>query len=259
MNILSFGGGVQTVALALMSINGDLPMPDVAIFADPQWEGEKTYSYLEWFIPYAKERGLEIITVTEGNIREKSLGKQRYASMPLFTQDEHGKIGILRRQCTNEYKIQPVYRKARELLGLKPYERSKEESKLWLGISTDEAIRMKPSRVKWIDNYYPLIEHGLSRGDCLAYINRSGLPIPAKSACVGCPFHSDLYWQNIKEQYPKDFSEAVEFDKAIRHHSRKGINAPIYLHRSCKPLDEVDFTKGQIDMFGNECDGYCGL
>lgn len=259
MKILSFGGGVQTVALALMCINNDLPMPDVCIFADPQWEGEKTYSYLKWFIPYCKEKGLEIITVSAGDIRQKSLGKQRFASMPLFTKDASGKIGILRRQCTNEYKIQPVYKKARELLGLKPYERAKQKSRLWLGISTDEAIRVKPSRVKWIQNYYPLIENGLSRGDCLAYINRLGFEMPEKSACVGCPFHSDFYWENIKQKYPNDFNDAVKFDTAIRNHSRKGIEAPMYLHRSCKPLSEVDFTKGQLDLFGEECEGHCGI
>ena len=38
---------------------------------------------------------------------------------------------------------------------------------LWLGISTDEAIRMKPSRDRWIQNRYPLIEAGMSRRDCM--------------------------------------------------------------------------------------------
>lgn len=36
-----------------------------------------------------------------------------------------------------------------------------------------------------------------------------------------------------------------------------------FLHRSCKPLSEVDFSteeeRGQLDMFNNECEGMCGV
>ena len=38
---------------------------------------------------------------------------------------------------------------------------------LWLGISTDETIRMKNSRDRWIANRYPPIEADMSRRDCL--------------------------------------------------------------------------------------------
>ena len=43
MKVLSFGGGVQSVTIAHMCINGDLPRPDYAIFADPMWESRATY------------------------------------------------------------------------------------------------------------------------------------------------------------------------------------------------------------------------
>ena len=38
----------------------------------------------------------------------------------------------------------------------------------------------------------------------------------------------------------------------------------VYLHRSCKPLDEIDFEndidKGQqVFNFQNECEGLCGV
>ena len=46
----------------------------------------------------------------------------------------------------------PVRRKVRELLGLAKGQRVPAGTavELWLGISTDEAIRMKPSRGRWI-------------------------------------------------------------------------------------------------------------
>ncbi len=35
---LSLGAGVQSTTLALLAVEGVLPMPDVAIFADTGWE-----------------------------------------------------------------------------------------------------------------------------------------------------------------------------------------------------------------------------
>ena len=59
----------------------------------------------------------------------------------------------------------PVRRRIRELLGLSRGQRVPVETtvELWLGISTDEAIRMKDSRDMRIVNRYPLIEAGMSR------------------------------------------------------------------------------------------------
>ena len=66
----------------------------------------------------------------------------------------------------------------------------------------------------------------------------------------------------MKNERPEEFADAVEFDKNIRTGSRN-IRDKLYLHRSCKPLDEVEFNKKendkQLDMFNNECEGMCGV
>jgi len=260
MNILSFGGGIQTVAMALMCIEGDIPMPDASVFADPGWEGEATYEYLSWFIPYCEGKGMKFKVVSTGNIRVDALDtKKRWATMPLFTKDEQGKKGMLRRQCTNDYKIVPVYREVRKLLGLKKYQRTKNPANVWLGISTDEVTRMKPSRVGYVKNYFPFIENNISRAKCIKYIEDKGFHLPPKSACVGCPYHSDTFWESLSKNMPKEFEDACEFDRLIRGNSKKGMKCPMFLHRSCKPLIEVDFTQGQSSLFDEECEGYCGL
>ena len=76
--------------------------------------------------------------------------------------------GIGRRQCTDNYKIRPIRRRIREMLGLRPRQRVPAGTtvELWLGISTDEAIRMRTSRDRWMTNRYPLIEAGISRSYC---------------------------------------------------------------------------------------------
>ena len=124
MKVMSFGGGVQTVALAAMCCLGKFERPDFSIFADTQWEKRKTMEYLSWFLDWAKARGLPIITTTKGNIRADALNpKKRFASMPLWTETGYlihrGKEkGALRRQCTTEYKIEPVNKIIRQKAGL---------------------------------------------------------------------------------------------------------------------------------------------
>ena len=164
---------------------------------------------------------------------------------------------MLWRQCTKEYKVEVVRRAIREFLGYGPRQRVKEHVNLWMGISTDEITRVKPSPIKYITHKYPLIERGMSRLDCLEWMRKNGYPMPPKSACIGCPYHSDEYWKQLKEKYPEEFADAVDFDRALRKKPRP--EGELYLHRSCQPLDEVDFSIGQESLFDNECEGMCGI
>jgi hypothetical protein len=170
---------------------------------------------------------------------------------------------MIRRQCTKEHKITPIRRKVRELAGLtrrrSPAHPVVEQ---WIGISQDEILRMKPSFELWQVNRWPLVEQSMSRSDCLRWLERHGYPTPPKSACVGCPFHSDQRWREIRDHDPAAWAEAVEVDHAIRTGLR-GIRAEVYLHRSTVPLDEAnlstDADRGQLDLWQNECEGLCGV
>ena len=160
-----------------------------------------------------------------------------------------------------EYKITPLTKKTRELIGLAPRQRTKSVvCEMLIGISTDEALRMKPSREAWKQHRWPLIELGMSRNDCLRWMERKGYPLPPKSSCIGCPFHSDHEWRAIKAD-PEAWADAIEVDVAIR--SQPGIKGQQFMHRSCVPLAEVDLSTaadhGQIDLFNNECEGMCGV
>ena len=166
------------------------------------------------------------------------------------------------RQCTNDYKIQPIIKKIRDLLGLKRYQHIKKgmEVEQWIGISMDEIGRMKPARDKWITNRHPLIEMRMNRQDCKNWLfeNYPNINTP-RSACTFCPFRNKHDWLDLKRN-EKEWLEVVEFDKLIRDGGNK-TEDKIYLHSSCKPIDEVDFNEkeDQLDMFNNECEGMCGV
>lgn len=256
IRILSLGAGVQSTTLALMIARGDLPPVDGAIFSDTGWEPKAVYRHLEWLktvLPYP------VHIVSAGNIRDDAIAKtkstgQRFASIPWFTLSKD-KTGMNRRQCTKEYKLLPLQRKVVELLGGK---RPRGGCEMLVGISLDEAWRSKPSRVQYIRNVFPLLEKQMTRQDCLRWMEERQYPRPPKSSCIGCPFHDDNQWRALE---PDEFADAVEVDRAIRH--QPGMRSQLFMHRSRKPLDEVDFStaeeRGQLNLFLNEYEGMCGV
>lgn len=263
LTVLSLGAGVQSSTMALMCAKGEItPMPDLAIFADTGAEPEGVYKWLDWLepqLPFPVHRVMHKDGLLEG--LNKSLADGKFAVVPFYTESDSKAGGLLRRQCTREYKIAPIQQEMRRLLGLSKGQRAGDEVKViqYIGISTDEAVRMKPSRDKWVENRWPLIDLNMSRADCLKWMEKNAYPKPAKSACTFCPYHDDALWREMKRDDPKSFAEAVEMDKKIRNGA--GENR-LYVHRSMKPLDEVDFRNledvGQTRLWDDECEGLCG-
>tara|TARA_R110000824_G_C15170440_1_gene672855 strand:+ start:118 stop:951 length:834 start_codon:yes stop_codon:yes gene_type:complete len=266
---LALGAGVQSSALLVLACTDDrVPKPDVAIFADTGDEPQYVYDYLKILTKYAKPYGVDVVIATGGVLSEsvfkaKETGNN-FLKIPVYTRTEGH--GMLRRRCTADYKITPVAKKVRELLGYRPRQRIKKRVRAMLGISLDEMQRMKESWFPYIVNTFPLIDLGIRREHCLEICSDAGLPEPSKSACVYCPYHSDKHWQWMKDIFPAEFAKAVEFDRQLRNVNRQteigNDDLAFFVHKSCQPLDEVEFNaadKDQVDMFNNECDGMCGV
>lgn len=270
MNVLSLGAGVQSTTVLLMSLEGELPPLDAAIFADTGWEPAEVYGHLWRLAARCADAGVPLFVVSQGNIREDALAAgKRFASMPIYIANRSGSRGIARRQCSREYKIEPIHRKLRELLGVRKGARvpAGVTVRQWFGISVDEAHRMKDPRDAWIEHVYPLVDARMSRHDCRRWLDARGIDAP-RSACIGCPYHSDYEWRRLRDEAPAEFADAVEFDHAIRAgRVGSGRTTPLrgtgFLHSSLQPLDEVDLTteedRGQLSMFGSECEGICGV
>lgn len=262
LNVLSFGAGVQSTTLLFMACLGQLPKPDAVIFADTGWESEAIYNHLEYCKRIAFAYDIHIDVVSNGNIRDDLLQTdKRTPSVPFYTLANDGSKGLAWRQCTKEYKINPVMKAIREKMGYKPRERIKKHANLWLGISMDEVERMKPSQIAWLNNTYPLIDKLMNRNDCISWLKRNGFIEPPKSSCIGCPYHNNHYWLDMKRNDPKSWEDAVLVDKEIRHHPK--FNSERFLHKDCIPLDQVNLNEDQLefdfDYFTNECEGHCGL
>lgn len=263
IHIISLGAGVQSSTMALMATAGEItPMPVAAIFADTQAEPKSVYVWLDWL---EKQLPFPVHRVTRGSLEEESTtvyqgesGKRWMRLSPPAFMFENGKAGgPLMRQCTRDSKIRPINKEITRLRG-------KGEAISWIGISSDEVLRMKPSRFNHVTHRWPLIELRISRSGCIKWMLEHGFPTPPRSACVFCPYHNDAEWAKLKSQNG-EFARAVAYEKKLQEAYAKNssFRGVPFLHSSGKPLSEVDFSteeeRGQLNMFNNECEGMCGV
>ena len=277
-NVLNLGAGVQSSCLALMAAKGEIgPMPDFAVFADTQAEPASVYTWLDWL---ETQLPFPVIRVTKGSLTESVLKirtkeKSIYSDQPMtYLRTNIPVYGLmpsgdikpaLGRACTADFKVAPILKEIRQRCGIKHGQKEVTVTQ-WLGISYDEMQRMKLPSNPWTQHRWPLVEKRMTRSHCKDWMSKNGFPEPPRSACYYCPFHDDGEWRRLTTEDPEHFAKAVEFDKTYRRLQNEnpgGFRVEVYLHKSCKPLDEVDFTDKHKDQLGfdfsSECEGMCGL
>jgi len=262
---LSLGAGVQSSTLALMAAAGEFDqMPEAAIFADTGDEPESVYRWLDWLerqLPFPVYR----VTAGKGRLSEEATRLKLSAKsgntyipigLPVYTIGDDGSKGMGMRQCTRTFKIDPIRRKLKVLA-------RGQNVQQWIGISRDEVVRMKPSRDKWCENVWPLIDRGMTRTDCLRWMEAAGHPTPPRSACTYCPFHNDTEWVRLKTEEPDEFERAVAFEGELQrtYAASTALHSTPYLHAARQPLATIEFRPRMQDpdLFGNECEGMCGV
>ena len=199
LTYLSLGWGVQSWTIAAMAALEELPPLDLAIHSDTGHEASGTYTHAEKWTSWLEERGVSVVTVRPENnsVVREDWGKKSDSpsiEIPAFTLKHpregsaaKAKEGQIGRQCTRQWKIMPIRKHLRSILGAG---RPKAESvECWQGISLDEWSRMRNSDVGYIKNVYPLVDLRMTRMDCVESLQQHNLDVPNKSACVFCPFH----------------------------------------------------------------------
>ncbi len=279
--VLNLGAGVQSTTLYLMFTRGEIqPGIDCAIFADTGEEPASVYAHVEWLRSLA---GPQIITrrigpLGEDLIRGRNSTGGRFASIPAYTAAAEGnKSGMVRRQCTKEYKIEVIERYIRrELLGLRARQRIAKGTEVvqFYGISLDEAgrsvrIRERLRGRQWITPEFPLIDRMMTRGDCHKWLTEFGIPHEVqKSACVFCPFKTNAEWRRLRDTDPAGWARAVQVDKALRVDgtvANRKLDQKLYVHRTCVPLERADLGDPDPRQYylginwTAECAGMCGV
>lgn len=219
--ILSYGGGVQTIAMCVLVATGRLPRPDYVIAADTGREMPTTWTYArEYAAPLLARVGLDLHIAPHDLATVDLYGKNGDLLVPVFTS-----TGKLPTYCSTEWKGRVVARYARRVLGVEG------EIVNWIGFSLEERRRVKGEAGR----RYPLLDLLLTRADCERIILDAGLPLPSKSRCFICPHQTAAEWAEVRAQ-PALWAEAVAVDEEVREADERGA---VYLHASRRPLSEV--------------------
>lgn len=284
MDIASFGGGVQSTTIALLALDSDPRLlavsdgrvPEHYLFADTGDEPEAVYRHIDMMrrrfdvanVPFHVLHRYSGVSLSKHLLRRLRAGKESNLTwIPAYVEGATKSVPLQRR-CTFRYKVEALDRAAKRLAQVPrllggavyqgaPFVRS------WIGISLDESQRMRAAKHRWSEMFYPLVEMGWRRSDCLRYLSERCVPAP-RSACVYCPFHSDREWERMRVEAPADFRRAVLFERHLLAAVRglgdgSALRSLPYLHPSRVPLDEVTFGAGQLDLWGNDCSGVCGV
>lgn len=247
MIVWSYGGGTQSAAIAVMILTGELPRPDIAVMADTSRECSETWQYLKLVVQPALDKIRLTVEIVPHSYAYWDIvkGKNNALLIPAFAR-QSGSVGKLPTYCSHEWKRRPIQRWLRK--------QGVNDCDCWLGISTDEAERMKPSDLKWYRHVYPLIEMvPTSRVQCRNKVLGYGWAEPPKSRCWMCPNMSPQSWKQLRRNWNGDFEKAAALEKEIQQ-----TDADIFLHPLAIPLTEaVEQSEQQSDMFDGCDSGFC--
>ena len=217
-HILSFGGGVNTVALMIVLVQEGLPLDEV-VFADTGGEAPETYQYLEIVSGYLQEHKIAFRVVSK-------------KARDLLGTCWHREVipSVMWRWCTRDYKVKPIHAYYRSLNA---------HVNQYMGIAFDEIDRMKDSRVEYVTNLFPLIDRRMTREQCVEVIEKAGLPVPVKSGCYFCPFNSMGRWEWLLEDHPDLFQKAIDLEEHSKHFPNQRLTDQVYRNRAKITLREL--------------------
>ncbi len=262
LKVFSYGGGVQSTAALVLAAQGKIDYKTF-LFCNvgDDSENPETLNYVhEIALPYAKMHGLDLIELQHTRFGEIETLYER------LTRPESHSVGIPvrmsgngapgNRNCTLDFKIRMVakWTKQHGATAAQP-------AMIGLGISLDEFQRMRTdSGIPHEKLVYPLIDLRLDRQQCTNIIHAAGLPVPPKSACWFCPFHSLRTWQEMRQNQPVLFEKAADLEVLINQRRTTLGKDPVWFTRKLKPLAQVTTDLSQDSLFEEDdtCEsGYC--
>lgn len=230
--VVSFGGGVNSTALLIELANRKEP-PDHVIFADTRGEKPQTYKHIERMQDWLSDNGMPPITIVkEGNgLEDDCLSRE---TLP-------GKaFGF--GSCSERFKVRPQRRWVKQQ-GI--------TNAMWLvGVHAGEAKRAKRTLNQRDDVRFPLIEWGWSQADCVAAIEKAGLPVPVKSACFFCPAMKKGEVLQLAKDEPELFQRAIAMEDGAR--GAGGLNTVKGLGRNWSWRGLVEADQAQLRLFEDE-------
>lgn len=218
--MVSYGGGANSTALLIGLHQHRIPV-DLILFADTGAEHPHTYAYLDVMDDWLKDHGMPPITRVYKTTRDgKRLTLEdeclQSCSLPSIAYGfkrcslKH-KIGPQEKFCNHYPTCQKAWAAGKRVVKFIGYDAGEgyRSDKVLLGDLADRKYS------KW----YPLMEWGWTRDDCIRQIEAAGLPQPGKSSCFFCPSMKPDEITTLREQHPDLFRRAL----ALEDNARKNL------------------------------------
>lgn len=281
---MSFGGGVQSTALAILALKRDPRLlkvtgglvPDLYLFADTGDERAVTMQHVAKMQVWLSGEGFgfEVLrrpeSLSEHVLSRVREGKRGINLPPVMIAAADGRTMPAQRGCTSHFKVKLLDSHAKRVY--KAQRKAGEVITQWYGMSYDEPHRLRESQDAWRRYAYPLYMMGWTRWHCEQYLAGQTYPdgspvLCVRSSCVYCPFHSDAEWRELRDHDPEGWQRAVAFDAALREGGQPiaGLRSLAYVHKGRVPLGDAPLDEppsSQLDLFGvqdEECHGVCGV
>ena len=257
MKIVSFGGGVQSTALAILAATGKIEV-DAFVFCDTGFEQSIVFEFLEKHtLPLLNHVGIPFHIAKAEEYAGTLHGETNFGNFllpPFFHGDGNGEAkGRQPAFCSSKWKKEVFNRFCAKQFNAKKYD-------VIMGFSTDEIHRA--GRIKQTKKYryqFPLLDLRMNRGDCVKLVQDTFNAPPPRSSCYFCPNHTQHEWREVMAGVDRE--KVVAIDEKIRNSLKDkmqgGINA--FLTVECKPIAECDFDDKNEVIFSRLCAGGCFL
>ena len=210
-NYLSFGGGVNSVALYFLLKEQGIEFE--AVYVDHGCDWPETREYVRQFAERFP------LTIINPNVRSRE-GK---IFNNLFDYCYFKRVipSVKHRWCTERWKVKVI-----EQYVEKP-------CFVLLGIDAGESHRARIGSNNGMENRYPLIEAGINREKCKDLIRKHGYEVPQKSGCFFCPYQRITQIRRLRYKHPDLICKIRELESRVS----KKVGRPFGLFKV--PIDAL--------------------
>ena len=214
LRVVAYGGGLNSTAMLIGLYLQETPI-DLILFADTGCEQPHTYEYLPVMNQWLTSHGMPQITVvkyTDKNGDRLTLEQEclRSRTLPALAYGykkcslKH-KIGPQDKFCNNYPPCREVWANGGRVTKYIGYDAGEERRR-------DHALVYDLQDTKYRKEY-PLIDWGWDREDCVAAIQKEGLPVPGKSSCFFCPAMKHREIRTLYHSHRDLFDRAIAMEK----------------------------------------------
>ena len=218
--MVSYGGGANSTALLIGLHQHRIPV-DLILFADTGAEHPHTYAYLEVMDRWLKDHGMPPITRVYKTTRD---GKRLTLEDECLQSCSLPSIAYGFKRCSLKHKIGPQEKFCNHYPPCRRTWAAGKRVVKFIGYDAGEGYRSDKVLLgdladRKYSKWYPLMEWGWTRDDCIRQIEAAGLPQPGKSSCFFCPSMKPDEITALREQHPDLFRRAL----ALEDNARKNL------------------------------------